>query len=81
MFGDFEKLIKLVGDLKGDVKTAVNQLEAFNKTAPQLVSLLEKLNRMLEKGEPSLTRLVAVLEKMDENMSSLSKMFNMLGEE
>ena len=81
MFGDFEKLIKLVSDLKEDVKTAVKQLESFNKTAPQLVSLFEKLNKMLEKGEPSLTELVAVLEKMDENMSSLSKMFNMLGEE
>ncbi len=42
--------------------------------------LLEKLNKTLERGELWLYRLVFVLEKMDEHMSSLTILLEILVE-
>ena len=50
------------------------------KTVLRLMFLLEKLNKTLERGELWLDRLVSVLEKMDEYMSSLTILFEILVE-
>jgi len=74
------KTLESIRDVRDDVKTAVAQLKAFNKMAPQLIPLLERLTKVLEKGEPQLSKLVSALENMDKNMNALAKLVETMEE-
>lgn len=61
-------------ELRDDMKTMIAEMQIFNKNAPNIVEEMKKLRKVIEKTEPTLTKGVNLMEKLDKEMTPLLKL-------
>ena len=84
LLGNLEKAragIRAIKELRDDLRRAMSVIDNFNKKSDQMIRILDKLTRVLERNEDNVRRLINQLERLDKNMSAFASFLNLLGEE
>lgn len=79
-----ESFARLFKDLRTDMKNLITTLQALNKefgTLKMAIESIGKLQRTMERNEGLLKKLVDGIEDMNENISTLMKIAEAMGEQ